>query len=256
MAEDNLLEDHPLLLEIDPEQHIKADLGNIPPPKISEEESAKEVKTLATKNRENTNARQEPKPKSQPTPKKEPEFETIVMPEFEEEEPQGFQGSDGKAQDFDYQAEGNLGFDDEDNLFIDTFLGLIVNFLPMLITNWAKIDEYQILKAEKEEVVPAGSFERVDAINNRNQAAIEKTVQAGTNQIRKPLIATMNKRQVNPGPESALLMGVGAMGYSLFSVTREIRQSNKAFIAELVDIQKEKKASEEKDTKKEPKTKK
>ncbi|OJJ16737.1 hypothetical protein BKI52_33050 [marine bacterium AO1-C] len=255
MADENsLLEDHPLLLEIDPEQHIKVDLGNIPPPKISEEDTSKEVKTLAGKNREATKVRQEQKPKSQSTPKKESEFGAIAMPDFEEEELQDFQGSDDETQDFDYQAEGNIGFDDEDNLFIDTFLGLIANFLPMLIGNWAKIDEYQILKAEKEEIVPIGSFERVDAINSRNQAAIAKTVQAGTSQIRKPLIATMNKRQVNPGPESALLMGVGAMGYSLFSVTREIRQSNKAFIAELVDIQKEKKSKEPKDTKKEPKT--
>lgn len=259
---ETLLEDHPMLVQIEPEKkEVEAPKIEIPPPNISGEEQTPEpVKTLAGKNREASKVRQEQSPpRTEPVQKPKPmQVETIAMPgngdDDEEEERHWDDDEESEAQGFGFQSTGNGG-DDGENLFINTLLGLMSSFLPMIIGNWAKIDEYEVLKAEKSEIVPEGSFERVDAINNRNQATIATTIQAGTSQLREPLIATMSKRGLNPGPESTLLMGLGAMGYSLFSVTREIRKSNKAFIAELVEIQKEKKkkAEAEKET---PKTKK
>ncbi|WP_299459060.1 hypothetical protein [uncultured Microscilla sp.] len=247
------LEEHPLLAPVDPEQHVVIDKTNIPLPKIADEDKEdkeKEITTIAGKKRkERENARlNEEQPLYQKTEKEKPK--QFVLPSNDTEDKA--KSEESFEENIENDQLNNFEFSGGGNMFADTAIGLIQTFLPLLVSNWIQIDSMEILKAEKQEIVPLGSFERVNKVNDRNKDMLNETISQGTRQIQRPLEDVLSKRSIEPGPEASLMMALGVFGFSTFSVARDIRKSNKAFLDDLIDIQTKK----QKENKKKSETKK
>lgn len=238
-------QENPLLNEVQPERFVEVDLSKIPSPQISEPEKEKKVvETLAGKKRKEFSKPQQTEAKKQV--KQEQANEPISPPPLQIELPnepeEDIEGTEGTEQP-DQSTHKTGGFEyGEGNAFAETAIGLLGTFLPMLISSFVSIDEMEVLRAEKSELVPNGSYERVNAINTRNQSVMQQTIAEGTEKIRVPLEKVLAKRSIQSTPEMDLAFALGSLGVSTFFVARDIRKSNKEFLNELMDIQENKKS--------------